>query len=1770
MAEEAETTIQQLKIAKKSYKSQITKFKNYFQKELTSETPNIIQIELRLSKIEPILEQFYEIQSQIELLDKTDTEAALEEERTEFENTYFDIVANSKAFLNNIKRQDDNVSLSGSDIAASSARHSSNSVASITRQQIKLPPINLPTFDGNFENWLFFRDSFQSIIHDDSSIVDINKFHYLRLSLKGQAADLLKSLELSANNYQVAWNLLIERYENKPLLKKNHIKALFDFKPVTKECPLELRNILDGMRRHLRALEVLGEPVKSWDSLIIHLFTSKLDPVTRREWEGEYAKHDNATFDIFSKFLADKCRMLETIIPQKSKTNVRGFFSANTLSCNFCNKDHTIYNCNRFLDLNAKDRLTEVNRLKLCVNCLRNNHSTSQCRSMHCRKCNNKHNTLLHFSYQNNNTSNNNRTNNNHFQRRNEPQTQSSVNSNVANLNINSDNQLNTNSENQQNINSYNQQNTNSQNQQSTSSLISSHFSPNNVLLSTALVYISDNHNNTHLCRILLDSGSESNFISENLCKKLNLKTSTINCSVTGIGQNCTNIIKYTNVTVHARSVAFKINLKCLVLPQITGKVPAVSVDINHLQIPPNLILADPSYNEPGPIDLLLGANNFWELIMIGQIKLGKNLPTLQKTQFGWIVSGSVLPPQTKQTHNSTVSCYLSTLDSQSSDLNLSKFWEMEETNYVKPLSPDDSFCEELFQNTTIQNPDGRFVVKLPLKYPVSSLGDSKELATKCFMNLEKRLQANPELNSEYSDFLFEYESLGHMTEVKPFELEGKICYFLPHHCVLKPSSNTTKLRVVFNGSAVTKSGLSLNNILRVGPTVQEELFSIILRTRKHNIMITADIAKMYRQILVDQDQRSLQLILWRSNPESDIKIYQLNTLTYGTAPAAFLATRCLKEISIQCEKSDPEISKIIRNDFYVDDLCTGCSSVEDAKYIKQRISEILNSAGFPLRKFMSNCVDILSDSFENSSTMLHFGEPHENKTLGLLWDSQADVFKYSIKDLNDTAPTKRKILSCISQIFDPLGLVQPVIIIAKVIIQKLWQYKLNWDESVPTEIFSTWSKFQIQIQDLNNLKIPRHFLPDKPVSIQLHGFSDASEMAYGACLYIRAIDSDGTCHCHLICAKTRVAPLKTVTIPRLELCGALLLAELYSKVTASLDLPVNKSFFWCDSTIALAWIKSSPHQWNIFVANRINQIQSLTDPESWRYVNTQENPADILTRGISPTAIINNQLWWKGPKWLLYAQNQWPTEINNTFDTNVSEIPEMRTVKPISLTSTVDNSFDLFNRYSSLSKLQRVVSYCFRFINNCRKPKKLRKTESLDVEELQFSLYKLIQLVQRQEFSKEYHDLLNSRSVDSKSKILKLNPYLDVNGTIRVGGRLKHSSFNFEKKHPAILPGRHILAKLIATQEHLRLLHAGPQLLLASIRERFWPTSGRSLVKQVVRQCIRCFRFNATPTTYLMGNLPECRVTPQRPFYNVGVDFCGPFLIKDRLTRNYKVMKVYVCLFVCLATKAIHLELVNSLSTEAFLSTLRRFFSRRGLSSNIYSDHGTNFVGAKNELDKFLSKHNEHEIQSSLSQDNVKWHFIPPHSPHFGGIWEAGVKSTKFHLKRTLSQVPLCYEDFLTVLNQVEACLNSRPLFPSSNDPNDPQPITPAHFLIGERLTSIPDHDYTDIQENRLSRFQRLQKITQSFWKRWSKEFISELQQRTKWKKRCPELLKPGKLVLIKEDGLPPLKWKIGVIEAVHPGSDGIVRAATVRIGSSTLKRPATKLCTLPDCESC
>ncbi|XP_057671148.1 uncharacterized protein LOC130902885 [Diorhabda carinulata] len=477
--------------------------------------------------------------------------------------------------------------------------------------------------------------------------------------------------------------------------------------------------------------------------------------------------------------------------------------------------------------------------------------------------------------------------------------------------------------------------------------------------------------------------------------------------------------------------------------------------------------------------------------------------------------------------------------------------------------------------------------------------------AIKRFHKLESKLINDTVIRQQYSEFMREYEKLGHMTKVPTWatEVDGKGVFYLPHHGVVKDSA-TTKLRVVFDASAKTGNGISLNDTLMVGPTIQEDLFAIIIRFRQHNVAMVADIEKMYRQVEIVEEQRDLQRIMWRSDPNLPLEVYTLNTVTYGTAPASFIAIRCLHQLALENSKKYPVTSQVITRDFYVDDLITGTDTIENAQILRQNITNILESGSFPLRKWKTNKPNIFNDINNISDLPDHYlSTDDQSKALGLVWNSQSDTLHFSTDSIQieNNNFTKREILSVIAQLFDPLGLVGPVIVKAKVIMQKLWQHKVDWDQIAPSPIIS----------------------------------DDASTIAYGACSYLRTVDNSGQCSVRLICAKSRVAPLKVVTLPRLELNAALLATNLTAKLMEAFTCRISNIFYYNDSTIVLSWLNTEPALLKTFVANRVADIQGKSKIENWQHVKSEHNAADIISRGSLPSQLLECDMWWNGPFFL-------------------------------------------------------------------------------------------------------------------------------------------------------------------------------------------------------------------------------------------------------------------------------------------------------------------------------------------------------------------------------------------------------------------------------------------------------------------------------------------------------------------------------------------------------
>lgn len=1732
-------------------KGQLTRFKKFILDETNHNKD--IEIISRIQKIENIFDEFNSVQNELEILDDSEKECA---ERDTFESDYYQYIAKAKQIVNNFYRLQNQATnqqqLGPSPISAQ---------PNISRQSfdVKLPSLVLPEFNGSYDKWQTFFDLFSALIHNNPNLSNVQKYYYLQASLKGEAAHIIDSLELSDSNYTVAWGLLQDRYENKKIIIKNHIKQLFDLPNVSKDSFVSLRSFLDNFLKHFRSLKNLKEPVESWNSILIHLLLSKLDMNSKKEWEIKTMEDVSPEINTFISFLTERCQILESVDhktihqshPAPSQRNLTNRIHANNnisiqkSTCIFCKAtDHIIYYCKEFLKLSVSTRLYQIRKLKACTNCLRLGHVSNDCSYGPCRVCKNKHNSLLHLGKQG------------YTQQ--SPKSQSTTHSNFITSDNPDNNNLVKNSDVQdKGLNA--QDNLSvvscSQNIQSTNA----HCTANTfIVLSTAIVEAYDSDNKPIVCRVLLDGGAQSNFITVDFSKKLNLPPIKMNVKVIGINGQPVDIHYMVKTKIKSLVSNEHFNLNFLVTNQITGNTPQFSFDCSKLNLPNNIKLADPTFNESGPVDILLGNGIFMHLLSTGQIKLGNKPyqePILQNTKLGWVVAG---PFQSILLSDQSF-CNLSTTPSNNLEKQIENFWLLEECpNKLINYSIEESEVESHFQENFKRDNSGNFIVSLPFKNNFEQLGDSKQTAILRFQSLERKFLKCPELKEQYTKFMQEYIDMGHMSPVSDYKIfDSNPNYFLPHHAVIKDTSETTKLRVVFDASAKSTTNLSLNDVLKIGPCIQQSIFYILLRFRTHQIVFTADIAKMYRCIKVDSNELKFQQIFWRFSPTEPLLQYKLETLTYGTGPASFLATRCLKQLALDNNSNFPKASELIIDDFYMDDWLSGANDIPSALELINDVNNILSSANFNLRQWSSNDQSIL-DHFKNSehSNVPFIIKANQNsKTLGTFWNSQSDSLGYMTRPSQHTIFTKRKILSIICQIFDPLGLIGPVITRAKIFIQKLWQLKLGWDDPIPQEFLVSWYQFCNNIHLLDSLEFPRHILIRDRIYTEIHVFCDASQIAFGSCIYFRSVDSSGQVLVRLGCSKSRVAPLKVVSLPRLELCGALLATQFANTVIEAVKVEIDQIYYWSDSTITLAWIRSDPSRYKVFVANRIAKIQNLSKSSQWQHVSSENNPADYISRGINPDEMKGLDMWFNGPDWLLKDKQFWPKFMPNISD----EIPDQRPINN-ALIVQIPIKNELIYKYSSFNKLVHIVAYICRFKNNCLNSPNERICGNLSITEIEFATQKIVKVVQNEAFSSEIKDLRKSKFVSRRSKLVLLDPFLDEHGIVRVGGRLKNANVPFDFKHPIIIPTKHHFTTLLIRHEHLKNLHAGPQSLLSIIRQRYWPLGGRRVVRSLLKKCIVCFRVNPPITFQKMGDLPAPRVQVSHPFSVCGVDLGGPYLIKNSFLRNTKSIKAWLCVFICFSSKAMHLELVTELSTDSFLKAFKRFIARRGLCSEIFSDNATNFIGAENVINQL----EEREFQTFLVENKIKWNFIPPRSPHVGGLWESAVRLTKYHLKRILQNTLFTYEDFNTILAQVESIINSRPLVPLTEHPEDLEVLTPGHFLIGRSLLALPENPVDDSRHTYVSKYRHMKLLLQQFWKKWSADYLTTLQQRTKWQ-RSSDLFKVGQLVLLREDNTPPLCWKIGRVCDVHPGQDGNIRVVTVKTCDSEFKRSITKISVLP-----
>ncbi|XP_034936335.1 uncharacterized protein [Chelonus insularis] len=1608
-----------------------------------------------------------------------------------------------------------------------------------TRAQ--LPEIKLKSFDGQYSTWPEFRDLFKSLVIDRHGLANVEKLHYLKSSLTGLPALLIKNIPLNDDSFESAWRTLTERYDDKERLIFSHIDSLLTNSPAPIKTAQDIDQLSGNLRQNLDALRSLNVPVQHWDYILITIVTKKLDSSLREAWEVKRSSSTGTTqLGDLMRFLNARARALESAHPSSNQSNsstshnkgaiqkkstqqARSSHQASQKSdypCDLCKGNHYIVACEKFRKLTEAESSTQTQPT-----------DQSQVPAVihHQRQLNQIEHSPTRFA----------------------------------------------------------------------------------VLLATAEALLITHHSATPV-RLLIDPGSELTFISNNLVSALKLQRQHSTIPIKGIGNKLTiYTLGQTLIKLQSRHDSQSVIVKAHILRQLTTTLPTITEENLHWPELESLNLADPDYLSPRSVDIIVGADYYGLISKPSLIRCQESALIAQETLFGWVILGPI-PHSSSSTHHASTHLVVEQSENQLNDL-LQKFWTQDEIadSDTQQNSPDDESCELHYRTTHSRDHTGRYTVRIPLKTSPTHLGASFNTAYRCLKRTIQLLNKNNSYASLYKAFMKEYEDLGHMVKVtshssmktgQPVIVSGDLTtgmtlahdtpvsgglrvsgegslehsagscasnshsnpYYLPHHGVLREDSETTKLRVVFNGSSNSSTGLSVNDLQYIGPKIQRDIADILIWIRQYRVVFSSDITKMYRQINVHKDDWDLQRILWIDDRLNAVP-YQLTTVTYGTRSAPYLAIRTMLQLVEDEGQRFPLAKDPLIKGRYIDDIFGGSDSHEQLKEIASQVIQLCAAGGFPLAKWHSNSLNFIQHiSTSSPSETTHIFENSSAKLLGLSWIPRSDTFKFNSKPpCARSKLTKRIILSETAQLYDPLGFLAPFIIRAKSLLQELWLSKVSWDDPIPTHLETKWKNIRQELTCVSEISIPRWLNTLSSSSVQLHGFSDASQLAMAAVIYIRSIGPDNKIHSTLVCSKTRVAPLKKLSIPRLELSAALLLAKLLKYVHQILDVKPTHIYLWTDSTVTLTWIQAHPSRWKEFVRNRVSAIQDLSPNSVWRHVPGKSNPADCASRGLTISQLQKHSLWWTGPQWLIKDESTWPTQ-EFKFDSQ-AQIEERPGLSLNVVSNQPKLHWEMLLKFSSLTRLLRVTAICFRVSQLIKKIPHSSLYYPLTPLDIERARVLWIKSTQSAYFKNELNMISSSR-LPKGHALLRLTAFIDTQGIVRVGGRLTNSLMERDTMHPIILPQTAHLSKLIIADAHQKTMHGGTQATLTFIRRSYWILGGRIPVRSFIFNCMKCARQRGERAQQLMGQLPASRVTPSRPFSISGVDYAGPVTLKSWKGRGAKHQKGWMCVFVCFSTSAVHLELVSDYSSDSFIAAYRRFTGRRGICTTLYSDCGTTFIGADAQLKRLFNQGTQEfsHLHYSLTNEGTTWKFNPPAAPHMGGKWEAAVKSIKYHLNRTVGETALTFEEFNTLLIQIEAILNSRPLQPLTEDPDDLSTLTPAHFLIGEPLTAIPEPSLLTIQPSRLTRWQLLQQKMQLFWKTWSSQYLQRQLSISKWYHRSHQL-KVGSLVLLTDERFPPAKWPLAKITQLIPGSDGLTRVVKLKTATTELTRPITKLAILP-----
>lgn len=1210
-------------------------------------------------------------------------------------------------------------------------------------------------------------------------------------------------------------------------------------------------------------------------------------------------------------------------------------------------------------------------------------------------------------------------------------------------------------------------------------------------------------------------------------------------------------------------------------------------------------------------VDLLLGMNCLTHLMTENTLK-AKNLNLLALgTKAGYVLCGMLCDNQSCE--EKSISMFTMEKDRQTEapvdlDQILTRFWNCEHIGISaedSQMSADDEEAIKTF-NEELQYREGKYFVPLFLKSNRPYLECNVEAAKYRLKCVENRFRNDPEGGQQVREEIKKLISNQDVEELDPSAIldTSKNKFYLPMVIVIEPERETSQVRPTFDGSSTDSRGVSLNDILHSGPKLQNDLSGIILRFRLRRVTLSGDISRMFLSVSLLEKYRDFCRFLWRDlQSDKPIRVFRFTKTPFGLKDSPSKALMVTHHHLDTVNEKYPKESKDFKKNSYVDDYLGSYSNEEEAKKMYKASVEMLASGNMTIRKFVSNSKAVMESIPENlhskkGSLIFNTNEDNipKSSTLGVQYMPDEDNFvfeKYNGISMDSKPITKRTVSSLVSRIFDPIGLIAWFLIIGKLLLRQCWQVGVEWDQNLGPEISEKFTKWKNSLQFIQSIKIPRWVTKMKPTAFAIHSFSDASLEAIGAAVYLYTEHEDGTTCQHLLMSKTRPAPTKPITLPRLELYGCLIAARLTEHVKLQLDIKINRTIYFSDSQIALAWIRADTGRWKVWVANRCEEIKNKTNPADWKYVPTRHNPADILTHGsyIEEMTEKKLELFYQGPSVSDFSQafggekTELTAKQKEAIDKEAKKSGHLLMVKEMKINTIKDtNTFwewtNILQRYSNLEKCLRLTVYTKRIIDFGWK-NWTEIAKPIEVKEMEEAEQIWVRVAQQMHYADEIAALKQGEEIESHSQLIKLNPFYDKTlKLLRIGGRVEES--DLIQTQQIILPKKSEIATKIIKKIHNENYHPGPEWTLTRIRQKYWLPQGRSTIIQTTKKCVPCQKRKNKPAVQQMAKLPSSRTLQGDPFTRVGLDAAGPFVVKSNPaleaeeTKKKKkktkpnsngenLMKVWILLFVDFLSRGVHLEVVQNLTADSIMNAIRRTVSRRGQPELILSDNALSFHRTNKDLKNLFRKVNLNDITQNLLERRIKWEFIKPGTPHQGGMYERIVRSIKTPLKKAMNRKTLNLDEFMTLTCEVEAYVNSRPLAAPTADIRDEARITPARLMLGRDLTfipsNLPESEGLKTKAEMKERYKHRKKVRESLWRLFANQYLQELMGYSKWTKKTDNF-KVSDVVLITDELVGRPYWPLGIIEEVFPGRDGLVRSVVIRTDKGAkMKRGISKL---------